>query len=869
MIITHQALQDIRQAYLNIYPDQFVSEKEKMTEGYVKQAVDYFSNIAYRQFVKNRDTFSKNYNLVKGILTPEDFYSETKREEIRSFVDLLVNELELPNYVKHYSILNVPLNTLSGEMSKRPNTRFVKAFDDDSKAEQLEYQTKLVESLITQMARTKIAADLAEKGISIENLEPEEYERLTLEEVQENLANYTTLAESWGNHMLKALDINFNMKEKSEEGFRDLLITSREFFHIHEDNSKLGFSVEVLNPKNVWYLTTPDKKYIHKDHGAYAAGTVHVMELSEIINKFDLTKEEIDHLRKNQNNWNMLNVRESNLTNPRAVGINSVTYDVYDPVILQERMMMEAELKENKDELSDWLGLSNSVSAYALKFPVVQMYWLSKKKIGELFYLDEEGNMQTILVDENYKEGSHPGEVDVVWGWVNQWWRGLRIGSDIYKSEPYKLLPYCPIIGVVHEIKNTETRSLVDMMKPFQTLFNVCMNQLWKLLEKDMGVVQLMSIRHIAAPKDGDEQDALDAWEEEARKRGVMFIDDSPENLKGASGFNQYARLDLSRHNEIQARYNLAAQIKMTAWELVGITPQRTGDVAATETATGTNTAMAQSYAQTEPYFVQHGYLMNDVFQAMLDAAQYIESSKPVSTIKYLSNEGEQAFLQINGNDLKSKDLWCFVTDRSEDVQSLMEFRQLAQAMLQNGATAYEIAEMYSTNSMRKIKQVMKKIKEQQMEFQQQAQAMEQQKIEQEMAKEMQKLQFEASEKEKDRIHETYENALDRINKKETALIQALGRNENATADTDNSGVADALELTQLAMDQEEVNRKFELEMAKLQSEKSLAQQKLEIEREKLQVTRENMENDMEIAKINARAKAQKAKSSAKAKKKK
>jgi hypothetical protein len=405
-------------------------------------------------------------------------------------------------------------------------------------------------------------------------------------------------------------------------------------------------------------------------------------------------------------------------------------------------------------------------------------------------------------------------------------------------------------------------------MKPFQTLFNVCMNQLWKLLEKDMGVVSLMSIRHIAVPKDSDAQDALDAWEEEARKRGVMFIDDSPENLKGPSSFNQFTKLDLSRHNEIQARYNLAAQIKIAAWELVGISPQRTGDVAATETATGTNTAMAQSYAQTEPYFVQHGYLMNDVFQAMLDAAQYIESSKPVSTIKYLTNEGEQAFLQVNGSDLKSKDLWCFVTDRAEDVQSLREFRQLAQAMLQNGATAYEIAEMYSTNSMRKIKSVMKKIKEQQMEYQQQAQQMEQQKLEQEGQAEMMKLKFEAEENEKDRIHETYENALDRINKKEAALIQALGRNENATADNDNSGIADALEVTRMSFDQQEANRKFELELSKLQNEKSDIQEKMKLEKEKLQVARENMQNDKEIAQINAKNRAAKAKTTPAKKKK-
>ena len=87
------------------------------------------------------------------------------------------------------------------------------------------------------------------------------------------------------------------MKEKSEEAFRDLLISARQFYHIYEDNSKLGYNIEVTNPRNTWYLTTPNKKYISdptgRKQGAYAAGTVEVMELSEIIEAVpELTKEE-------------------------------------------------------------------------------------------------------------------------------------------------------------------------------------------------------------------------------------------------------------------------------------------------------------------------------------------------------------------------------------------------------------------------------------------------------------------------------------------------------------------------------------------------------------------------------------------------
>ena len=156
----------------------------------------------------------------------------------------------------------------------------------------------------------------------------------------------------------------------------------------------------------------------------------------------------------------------------------------------------------------------------------------------------------------------------------------------------FKLLDYCPIIGLVHEVKNTEAKSLVDMMKPFQVIYNVCLNQMYKLLEKEVGKVYLTSIRHIPVPKDGDAQDALDVWEMEARNRGVVFIDDSPENLKSPSSFNQFRDIDLTRTQEIQSRYNLAIQMKNECWELIGMSRQRLGSISASETATGTNTAI-------------------------------------------------------------------------------------------------------------------------------------------------------------------------------------------------------------------------------------------------------------------------------------
>ena len=584
------------------------------------------------------------------------------------------------------------------------------------------------------------------------------------------------------------------------------------------------------------------------------------MEISEIIEAFpDLQKDEIDHLRSSLQDYGLINVRESNLGNADVTpGIDSINYDTYDPLVLQTRMILESEMKENNDGLQDFLGLTSNVSSFGYKYVVVRSYWISKKKIGKLVYTDELGNEQSTLVDESYKSGDMPTQLSLEWGWINQWYQGIKIGPDIYHVKPYNLLDYCPIIGTTYEVKNTEARSLVDLMKPFQVIYNVCMNQLYKLLEKEVGKVQLMSLRHIPVPKDGDAQDALDIWEMEARERGVVFIDDSPENLKSPSSFNQFTSLDLTRTQEIQSRYTLAQQMKVECWELIGMSKQRMGSIAASETATGTNTAMQQSYSQTEPLFIAHEYVLGQLYQGIVDASLYTESTKPQSTLSYITNEGESAFVQVNGTELKLRDLKVFLTNRPEDTQMFNELRQLSQAIIQNGGTLYDVIELYSTKSMREMKKTFKDLRDRQVQQQEQQQQLQQQQQEQAgqiaQAQMQQTQQLAAAEQ----ANDNYQNELDRVNKKEIAMINAMSKEGGASVDADNSGTPDALEIENLALQQTKATKDYDAKMADINSKNSLAQQKLQIEREKIKLARDNQANDLAVAKMNAKGRSNK-----------
>lgn len=862
-IITHTGESLTKHAYLYPFPDQFKTEKQKEEDEWIKETMDFFSTKAYAEYTRNKQTFVKNYDLVKGILRREDFYEEP---QVKSFTEMLTKDLDLPSYVKHYSIITTPLNELVGELSKRPDEYRVKAFDDDSKSEELEFKTERLQEYILTNAKIKIQEKLEFAG---EEASDEEIQQMTLDEVKDDIDTYTSVAEKWANHILTAQKADFNIKQKSEEGFRDLGIGAREYFHIYEDNSKVGYNIELTNPKNVWSLSTPDKMFISdptgRAQGAYAAGTVTVMEFSEIIESIpDITKEEIDHLRKGLDDYGILNVRESNLGNSNVTpGIDSIKYDTYDPLVLQERALIEGDMRENSDGLENFLGLSSNVSTFGYKYVVVRAYWISKKKIARVRYLDELDNIQTILVDENYVSGTIPTEIDIEWGWINQWYQGIKIGPDVYHVKPFKLLNYCPIIGVIYEVKNTEARSLVDMMKPFQVLYNVCMNQLYRLLEKEIGNVATVNIRRVPRVKDGDAQDDIDIWEMEARERGIMFDDDSPENTKAPVTNQSVAKnIDLTRTNEMQGRYNLAVQLKNECWELIGMSKQRLGTVSASESATGTNTAVTQSYSQTEPMFVLHEYVLGQLYQAIIDASLYIESQKPLSTLSYITSQGESAFVQVNGSDLKFRDLKVFPTNRPEDREAFKEIRLLSQAVLQNGGSLYDIIELYSTNSMRQMKKVFKSLKERLEGMQNATLQQKQQEIEQKdriAAAELEQTKIIEQER---IVNENWNAELDRINKKEVAIIQALGRGEVQGEDTNKNVVPDLFEASKLSIERDKINKDYQQKLMDIQTKSKQASDKVALEREKLQVDRENMKNDLQIAKINAKGRAAKAKKS-------
>jgi hypothetical protein len=802
----------IIEAYLNLqknttdlygYPDQFTTMKEKSTGDWIKKNLDYFAGVAYSKYRQN-EAFRKNYKLLNGEFDFADYFVIPETKMILDYLkDVPGQEQDIPKHLKHYPILNPPINTLLGEMTKRPHKYSVKAMDDISMEENIDFRTNLIREYVINNLRMKTAG-----------MDPQEADEYIAQEMQSKVLNYTTIAEDWGNKVLGALKHHFDFRHKSFMAFRDLLVTGREYHHFYPDNSRLGFTYKVENPANVWTLNYRNA-ITTKD--CWAGGTLEVLTFAEIINRYKLTNEEMEHLKTYS-----------------LQGLRNNEYSAFSPAMPNPNYDPIWQLTFESADLSID-GITPNAYAFSNQFSytVVTCYWESQRPIYKRTYVDESGYEQSDFVNEEYKLCKDCGDVSLEKTWENIWMKGIKIGANIYFCEPIEYVNCMPIVGIVNTFRNTQGKSLLSMMKPYQVLYNICLNQLWEALEKDLGTQAIIDMKVIPNNQDAD---AIDQFKTVAKETGFLVIDTSVENTGGPIQFNQMTRTDLSQQAYINSRIQLAEWARSQAWELVGVSRQRTGSVLATETATGTQTAMSQSFAQTEPWFHFHDVILKDVYQMILDMTQYIELQKPDSTLNYLNNELEAVFLRVTREDLL-RDLQVYVTSYAEDRDTIEKLRSLMQPAMQNGADLADIADMLTAESERGLREILKKLQQRNQEMNQQKNQIEQQKLQQAQQQFEVQTQLAEQKRREDMDNENMNKELDRQNRLQVEQLRGIAA-EGSYSQTGDT--------TELLTEQ----TKSAMERSRMEFEKAIKQRELAQNDRKLDIEEKKAQDALDIAKL-------------------
>lgn len=782
-------------------PIETVAPKQKLSRNRKGKdwGIQNVDNIIRMAGVSNSSIHSNdkiNYDLYNNIIDKTDFTYVTNPYGLAD---------QFPARLNNYNIITSKLKLLEGEEIKRPFNFRVAAVNSDA-VSQIEEKRK---SLLLQYLESELVNELMAQGINVEN--PETGEVMTPEQIEKYMTySDADIRESIANKIAKYLIPEQNLVYKFNKGFKDLLITSKEFYYIGIESSSP--ICEVVNPVDFRYDKNPDIDFIQD--GQWAAHTKYCTP-SEIIDTYydDLSDADVSKIETN-------NFQSTNLGLDPSDGAIDITYTV--PV------------DTNESSMSNYI-------------PVVRVEWKSLRKIGFLKYYDENYEEQETIVDETYKAQEDLGEV-IDWVWINEVWEGTKIGSDIYvriqpKSVQYRSMDNpatCKLgyVGTVHNARNSQATSLVDLVKHHQYLYNVIMYRMEFEIAKAKGKKMVMDLAQIPRSQGID----LEKWMYYFDSMGIAFIN-SFEEGKGkfqgqVSQFNQFTAVDMSLSQSVGQYLGILNKIEEQCDSLIGVSKQRQGAISSSETVGGVERSVVQSSHITEPLFYIHNEVKKHVLTQLIECAKVAlpEGKK----INYIADDMTRVFLSID-EGFRNADYGVFVTNTSKEVKVLEDLRSIAQQAVASGIISLtELVSVFDSDSVADIKNVVKKaevkadqVKQQEYQSQQDLQA--------QQLQGMQELEaFKA-----DRLDQR--EIIKGDIQKELAYIKTFGGiNASPSDDSDSNGVPDIVEYD------------------KLEQDASQHRDKMTLENRKLDVEKERMVNDKEIAE--KKIAADKAKAAAKPK---
>ena len=879
-------------------PLQFLPRKKKDAE-WAAWNMDWLEWNGIKQLQVNSRRLSKNYKLAKGHIDRNDYIVE-EDIETRTIIDNLTQSEDSGSALelKFYPIIPNVINVLVAEFAKRSTKLTYRAVDEFSYNEMLEQKRQMVEQTLMTQAETKILAALLEQGLDPNSeeaqqaLNPEQIK--SLPEIEGFFKkSYRSMIEEWATHQHKVDVQKFRLDELEERGFRDMLITDREFWHMRmmEDD----YEVELWNPLLTFYHKSPDSRYISDSNWV---GYTDMITASDTIDKYGylMTEDQLEALEAiypirgagyalggYQNDGSFYDASKSHDWNTQRPSL----------AMRQYTSAMSGSVVEGNDTIQQILSQSEDYGTEGTLdlIRVTTCYWKSQRKLGHLTKVTDSGEVIVEIVTESYKVTDKPiydnrlfkgkskdniifGE-HIEWIWINEVWGGIKIGPNlpsysgmnnysgmspmyigIDKKTPGPLkfqfkgdnsLYGCklPVEGSVFSDRNTKSTALVDLMKPFQIGYNIVNNQIADILVDELGTVIMLDQNTLPKHSLGEDWGKGNLAKAYVAMKDFQMLplDTSITNTENALNFQHFQKLDLDQTNRLMSRIQLSNYFKQQAYEVIGVNPQRMGQQISQQTATGVEQAANASYAQTEIYFIQHcDYLMPRVHQMRTDLAQYYHSTTPSTRLTYITSADEKVNFEINGTDLLMRDLNIFTSTTANHRAILDQLKQMAVQNNTTGASIYDLGKIIQSDSIAELNAAMKDSEQKQQQQQQQQQQQEQQMQEQQLQalqqQERMKIDSQAMEKEKDR-------------QKDILIAEIKAAGYGSMVDLNKNQQSDYKDEMDNIRKTEQYQQQTQMQREKQTNDMTKHNQKISIEEQKIQAQIDIANKQLEIAKEN------------------
>lgn len=795
----------------------------KKTQAWKEACVDYVVGAGDSGFGGNgrsrSDEMQTYYDLYNSIYNEKD---------LKYVTNPFKQDDGFPAMAQDYNIIKPYIDQLLGEETKRPFNFHPQRTSDIAASELQEKAKEMLMDYIQATIASKLSPEQAaryEQALATGEIQTPEAIAKYLQK------DYKDIAETEAYHALQFLKRKLNLTHEFYKGWKDALIGGEEIYYIGVINGDPY--VERVNPMYFDYEHSLDLEFI--DDAAWCRRKM-IMSATEIYDRFydKMSERQLNELLE------LIDQRPGAGNNPE---IRKTSID-YESIKLHK---------------------INSFTDNPFDIDHIVVYhccWKSFKKIGFVTLLNPEtGEAEEFQVDEDYKVTGT--EQSVEWDWIIEVWEGYRIGDDMYIGiQPIEYqhisadnpnsqkLPYT---GVVYNNTNSKPRSLVSMMKPLQYMYIVVWYRLELALSRDKGKVAVMDITQIPKSMNID----VNKWMHYLSALGVAFINPYDEgwDIPGREGgkpsqFNQLSSWDLTMSNVIAEYIQLMQKIEDMVAKLTGITPQRQGQIAASELVSNANTAVNMSYHITEPWFWNHNQVKRRVLTMLLNTSKAAwKDSKRY--LNYILDDATRAFVQLSDNFFY-EDMDIFVDDSTKNQQYIDQLKQLLQPAMQNGASLLDIAEIITLDNMSMIKNRLEEIEQKRMEQMQQQQQAEQQ-AQQQMAEQQNQLkEEELMLKEAEMDLEKYKVDQDNATKITVAQLNAYRGVENM--DQDMNGIPDPIEIGKQALEQQKINSDIATKQLELNNKRREIEQKREAENKKIQLEKDRMKHETELQRMSDKA---------------
>ena len=481
---------------------------------------------------------------------------------------------------------------------------------------------------------------------------------------------------------------------------------------------------------------------------------------------------------------------------------------------------------------------------------VTEGYVQSYKRIGLLTYESDSGRLETVRVTDDLLPEireeygiktlrsitiedveKNPEANTIVYTYIPEWYKVLKISNENrYLQNPiYDVRPLdyqikgnseyydvrSPVVGMV------DKTSLANKLEPYQVIVNASNNQVYNLLEKELGMFFIFDINFLPSEYKmyEDVEEALLTMRGLAKNLGLLPIDASKGNT-GQSQFNQFAVQSITFSDQISNRLQISEHYTQKAYQLIGITPQRLGTPSKYETAEGVKQGVEASYAQTELYFKPFFDYKKRALETHLTVAQYCQTNSKDISVFYTKGDNTKAFLRFSDDQFHLRKFGILPVSNSKKRKELELFKGYLLQTNTLGTDELDLAQLIASDSMSEAIQLARsaRLAREEMESLGHSRRLEEVQLATKMEEEREQKNWERDE---------ITNEKDRANKIRIEEIEALGRALDSNA-SENS-LEQINKQADIALKEEKQDRELGLreEQAKRADKQLTEEQKL------------------------------------------